>query len=129
MASETDCLLRHASSSAVEDVAQDMDAKPLLSRFLSYPIANNNTNPQRRRRLSAQLASAPRPLRQQSFGRDIGHAAKETYLITSLSFTLLQYLGLPVDDKITCSWMLRHVTYARVSSSCIVLFLFKPGPA
>ncbi|BFG26375.1 hypothetical protein CerSpe_126490 [Prunus speciosa] len=93
MASETDCLLRHASSSAAEDVAQDMDAKPLLSRFLSYPIANTNTNPQRRRRLSAKLASAPRPLRQQSFGRDIGHAAKETYLITSLSFTLLQYLG------------------------------------
>ncbi|XP_034210341.1 isoprenylcysteine alpha-carbonyl methylesterase ICME-like isoform X2 [Prunus dulcis] len=93
MASETDCLLRHASSSAAEDVAQDMDAKPLLSRFLSYPIANTNMNPQRRRRLSAQLASAPRPLRQQSFGRDIGHAAKETYLITSLSFTLLQYLG------------------------------------
>ncbi|PQQ17115.1 isoprenylcysteine alpha-carbonyl methylesterase ICME-like [Prunus yedoensis var. nudiflora] len=93
MASETDCLLRHASSSAAEDVTQDMDAKPLLSRFLSYPIANTNTNPQRRRRLSAKLASAPRPLRQQSFGRDIGHAAKETYLITSLSFTLLQYLG------------------------------------
>ncbi|VVB14662.1 unnamed protein product [Arabis nemorensis] len=32
--------------------------------------------------------------RQQSFGRDIGHAAAETYLITGLSFKLLRYLGL-----------------------------------
>ncbi|KFK25824.1 hypothetical protein AALP_AA8G166100 [Arabis alpina] len=34
-----------------------------------------------------------RIFRQQSFGRDFGHAAAETYLITGLSFKLLRYLG------------------------------------
>ncbi|XP_065854609.1 probable isoprenylcysteine alpha-carbonyl methylesterase ICMEL2 [Euphorbia lathyris] len=31
--------------------------------------------------------------RQQSFGRDIGHAASETFLLTRLTITLLRYLG------------------------------------
>ncbi|CAN6574520.1 unnamed protein product [Malus baccata var. baccata] len=98
MASETDRLLRQSSFSAAEDMAEDADAsKPFLCRFLSYPVANTNTSShKRRRRLAEKFAStAPRRLtrRQQSFSRDIGHAAKETYLITSLSFTLLRYLG------------------------------------
>ncbi|XP_068335522.1 probable isoprenylcysteine alpha-carbonyl methylesterase ICMEL2 [Pyrus communis] len=96
MASETDRLLRQSSSSAAEDMAENADAsKPFLCRFLSYPVANTNTSShKRRRRLAEKFASAaPRPRRQQSFSRDIGHAAKETYLITSLSFTLLRYLG------------------------------------
>ncbi|XP_009357013.2 probable isoprenylcysteine alpha-carbonyl methylesterase ICMEL2 isoform X2 [Pyrus x bretschneideri] len=96
MASETDRLLRQSSSSAAEDMAENGDAsKPFLCRFLSYPVANTNTSShKRRRRLAEKFASAaPRPRRQQSFSRDIGHAAKETYLITSLSFTLLRYLG------------------------------------
>ncbi|KAK9118851.1 hypothetical protein Scep_016944 [Stephania cephalantha] len=33
------------------------------------------------------------PSRQQSFRRDVEHAAAETFLLTSLSFTLLRYLG------------------------------------
>ena len=45
-----------------------------------------------RRRVMGK-SSAPQICRQQSFGRDIGHAAAETYLITRLSFDLLGYLG------------------------------------
>ncbi|KAM0022485.1 putative alpha/beta hydrolase-3 [Helianthus debilis subsp. tardiflorus] len=39
--------------------------------------------------------------RSQSFSRDIGHAASETYLMSRLAFTLLRYLGLGRR------WMLR----------------------
>ncbi|EOA30699.1 hypothetical protein CARUB_v10013836mg [Capsella rubella] len=49
-----------------------------------------------RRRVSGKSSSvdgSPRFCRQQSLGRDIGHAAAETYLITQLSFNLLGYLG------------------------------------
>ncbi|CAH8259029.1 unnamed protein product [Arabidopsis lyrata] len=48
-----------------------------------------------RRRVSGNSSAegSPRICRQQSFGRDIGHAAAETYLITRLSFNLLGYLG------------------------------------
>lgn len=84
--------LRQTSSPLPEEMA-DIETKPLLSKFLSFPITAGTSNQQRRRRVAAKIGSAPRPSRQQSFGRDIGHAAKETYLVTSLSFTLLQYLG------------------------------------
>nr|CAB3473711.1 unnamed protein product [Digitaria exilis] len=52
----------------------------------------------RRRRSPVQSASSPpRPgtLRRQSssFREDVGHAASETYLVSRLTFTLLQYLG------------------------------------
>ncbi|KAG2238785.1 hypothetical protein Bca52824_091956 [Brassica carinata] len=49
-----------------------------------------------RRRVSGKSPAdggSRRICRQQSFGRDIGHAAAETYLITGLSFKLLRYLG------------------------------------
>ncbi|XP_018458229.2 isoprenylcysteine alpha-carbonyl methylesterase ICME [Raphanus sativus] len=49
-----------------------------------------------RRRVSGKSpvdGGSRRICRQQSFGRDIGHAAAETYLITGLSFKLLRYLG------------------------------------
>nr|CAB3477737.1 unnamed protein product [Digitaria exilis] len=53
----------------------------------------------RRRRSPVQSASSPpRPgtLRRQSssFREDVGHAASETYLVSRLTFTLLQYLGI-----------------------------------
>uniref|UniRef100_A0A2P2MVB8 Uncharacterized protein n=1 Tax=Rhizophora mucronata TaxID=61149 RepID=A0A2P2MVB8_RHIMU len=51
--------------------------KPLLS-------------PQPRRRVTGKPAM---PQRQRSLGRDIGHAASETYLLTRLTITLLRYLG------------------------------------
>ncbi|KAH9739492.1 isoprenylcysteine alpha-carbonyl methylesterase ICME [Citrus sinensis] len=51
-----------------------------------------SNNQQRRRRPAGSKPEKPR--RQNSFSRDIGHAAAETYLITRLTFTLLRYLGL-----------------------------------
>ncbi|GKE43164.1 hypothetical protein Tco_1470448, partial [Tanacetum coccineum] len=41
-----------------------------------------------RRRSASSLCRS-----QSSLGREIGHAASETYLITRLAFTLLRYLG------------------------------------
>ncbi|KAM5581022.1 putative isoprenylcysteine alpha-carbonyl methylesterase ICMEL2 [Rosa sericea] len=84
--------LRQSSSSAAAEEVMEMETKPLLTKFLTYPppVAAQR----RRAKLGSSSLATPRPSRQNSFGRDIGHAAKETYLITSLSFTLLQYLGL-----------------------------------
>ncbi|XP_041004230.1 probable isoprenylcysteine alpha-carbonyl methylesterase ICMEL2 [Juglans microcarpa x Juglans regia] len=74
-------------------VMNDVDTKPLLSSKLSnYTDAANSH--QRRRRASANPSSGrPSPGRAQSFSRDFGHAAAETYLVTRLTFTLLRYLG------------------------------------
>ncbi|CAH2055298.1 unnamed protein product [Thlaspi arvense] len=58
--------------------------------------SNRLSSPEKvRRRVSGKSSAdkTPRVCRQQSFGRDIGHAAAETYLITRLSFNLLGYLG------------------------------------
>lgn len=63
--------------------------RPLLSRMLTYPIGIFHH--QLRRRLGVGKPQVPR--RQQSFSRDFGHAAAETFLITRLSFTLLRSLG------------------------------------
>lgn len=65
------------------------DTNPLLSRVLSH--TNMGTTKKHRRRRSASRPS--QPVRRQSFSRDIGHAAAETYLVTRLSFKLLRYLG------------------------------------
>lgn len=48
-----------------------------------------------RRRVSTKYSAEkpPQISRQQSFGREIGHAAAETYLVTRLTFNLLGYLG------------------------------------
>ncbi|KAK3013056.1 hypothetical protein RJ639_009656, partial [Escallonia herrerae] len=73
--------LHSADSSAGGDMKQK-DTDPLLSRV------------SRRRADSKPSAEPPRPRRQQSFKRDFGHAAAETYLITRLTFKLLSYLGL-----------------------------------
>nr|XP_011467833.1 PREDICTED: probable isoprenylcysteine alpha-carbonyl methylesterase ICMEL2 isoform X1 [Fragaria vesca subsp. vesca] len=83
--------LRQSASSAVAEELMEMETKPLLTKVLSYPPAATASIGQRRRTKSSP--ATPRPSRQNSFSRDIGHAAKETYLVTSLSFTLLQYLG------------------------------------
>ncbi|KAL6136723.1 hypothetical protein ACLB2K_062018 [Fragaria x ananassa] len=78
-------------SSAAAEELMEMETKPLLTKVLSYPPAATASTSQRRRAKSSP--ATPPPSRQNSFSRDIGHAAKETYLVTSLSFTLLQYLG------------------------------------
>ncbi|KAK6913466.1 hypothetical protein RJ641_023067 [Dillenia turbinata] len=74
-----------------------METDPLLtSRVPSYDSASavGTGNYQRRRRLAAKSTSLPASFsRSQSFSREIGHAAAETYLITRLTFTLLRYLG------------------------------------
>jgi prenylcysteine alpha-carboxyl methylesterase len=64
------------------------DAKPLLSQGSS--VSSGSFNQMQRRRVSGKLG---KPGRQQSFSRDIGHAAAETYLLTRLTITLLRYLG------------------------------------
>nr|CAB3460648.1 unnamed protein product [Digitaria exilis] len=53
----------------------------------------------RRRSGEASIDSSPRSGRasdgrRSTFSEDVGHAAAETYLVTSLAFTLLGYLGL-----------------------------------
>ncbi|XP_042021053.1 isoprenylcysteine alpha-carbonyl methylesterase ICME-like [Salvia splendens] len=55
----------------------------------SFKVAS--LNQQHRRRRGNKFAAPP--CRQQSFSREIGHAAAETYLLTRLSFKLLSYLG------------------------------------
>lgn len=61
-------------------------------------LARSDSAGRRRRASPVQSASpAPQgwggPRRQSSFRDDVGHAASETYLVTRLTFTLLQYLG------------------------------------
>ncbi|KAA8530538.1 hypothetical protein F0562_005247 [Nyssa sinensis] len=72
-----------------EEDTKQMDTNPLLSRASSY----TPTNYQRRRTAIKRSATVAPLTRQQSFSRDFGHAAAETYLITRLSFKLLRYLG------------------------------------
>ncbi|XP_073273096.1 isoprenylcysteine alpha-carbonyl methylesterase ICME-like isoform X3 [Primulina huaijiensis] len=68
-------------------VEQDPGSDSLF-RASSFP--SGSSDQRWRRRTSSLLA---RPTRQKSFGREVGHAAAETYLITGLSFKLLSYLG------------------------------------
>ncbi|CAK9136882.1 unnamed protein product [Ilex paraguariensis] len=78
------------SGESVDDV-KNMESVPLLSRFSTVPATANY---QMKRRIVTKTTSEPSPpRRQQSFSRDIGHAASETYLVTRLSFKLLGYLG------------------------------------
>ncbi|XP_073310694.1 probable isoprenylcysteine alpha-carbonyl methylesterase ICMEL2 isoform X1 [Primulina huaijiensis] len=74
--------------SSKELVEQDPASDPLF-RVSSVPSGSPDQQWRRRggRRTSSLLA------RQRSFGREVGHAASETYLITRLSFKLLRYLG------------------------------------
>ncbi|EXB72248.1 Isoprenylcysteine alpha-carbonyl methylesterase ICME [Morus notabilis] len=80
--------LRPSSSSVGEEETVAFGDTPFLQRAVSDPAGSFNQ--QRRRRFAGKSF---RPRRQQSFSRDIEHAAKETYLITRLTFTLLRYLG------------------------------------
>lgn len=66
--------------------AADADAQPLPE---SVPN-NNRENP---RRVAGKKVQRPRLARQRSLTKDFEHVATETYMITRLTFTLLQYLG------------------------------------
>ncbi|KAL4350759.1 hypothetical protein AHAS_Ahas10G0174100 [Arachis hypogaea] len=73
-------------------VSPDLDldsAEPLNSQPETDTAPTNKT-----RRLAGKNGLRHRPARQRSLTRDIGHVAAETYLVTSLTFTLLQYLGI-----------------------------------
>ncbi|VVA96211.1 unnamed protein product [Arabis nemorensis] len=79
-----------AASDMKEVGSSDSDEMALLQS------SNRLYSPEQvRRRVSGKSSpdESPRFCRQQSFGRDIGHAAAETYLVTRLSFNLLGYLG------------------------------------
>ncbi|KAG0538651.1 hypothetical protein BDA96_03G254800 [Sorghum bicolor] len=83
-------------------------------------LARTDSAGRRRRRSSSPVRTAsPRPgsLRRHSssFREDVGHAASETYLVSRLTFTLLQYLGLGYR------WM------AQLLSLTIYAILLMPG--
>ncbi|WCJ25420.1 alpha/beta-Hydrolases superfamily protein [Euphorbia peplus] len=76
--------LRHSFPS---DTMSDSLLLPASPRYKKAASVTFDSQPRRR-------AGKPTMLeRQQSFGRDIGHAASETYLLTRLTITLLRYLG------------------------------------
>ncbi|KAB1206474.1 putative isoprenylcysteine alpha-carbonyl methylesterase ICMEL1 [Morella rubra] len=92
--------------SSFED-EKTISIKPLLPRSLSYTgstatvpttttSSTNSFYQQRRRRIGSEnslssLSSGDG--RHHSFGRDVGHAVAETFLLTRLSLKLLRYLG------------------------------------
>ncbi|KAL0332275.1 UNVERIFIED_CONTAM: Isoprenylcysteine alpha-carbonyl methylesterase ICME [Sesamum calycinum] len=81
------------SRDSINEITEEMETDALV-RMSSFPTAPA-LNQQRRRRVGNRSPSlAKRPCRQQSFSREIGHAAAETYLLTRLSFKLLSYLGI-----------------------------------
>lgn len=79
-----------ASLSDRRRVLPASDAEPQLSAETDS-VSNNHREKQRR--VAGRNSPRPRPVRQRSFKRDFERVAAETYLITRLTFTLLQYLG------------------------------------
>ncbi|KAG2706774.1 hypothetical protein I3760_05G118000 [Carya illinoinensis] len=113
------------SSSFEDDTA--ISQTPILPRALSYSppttAAANTISPncfyqQRRRRTASVNSLCPLSRgddRRQSFGRDVGRAAAETFLLTRLSLKLLRYLG------VGYRWITRFLALG-----CYSLLLF-PG--
>lgn len=82
-----------SSTNPGADITGEMETDALV-RVSTFPLPDTASNKKRRRRLGKRAATlAGPPSRQQSFSRDIGHAAAETYLVTRLTFKLLSYLG------------------------------------
>lgn len=71
------------------DEIKQMEIEPLFSPSGSTSPTLDHLHP-RRRPIKKTLSA---PARQQSFSHEMRHAAAETYLLTSLSFKLLSYLG------------------------------------
>ncbi|XP_059452800.1 isoprenylcysteine alpha-carbonyl methylesterase ICME-like [Corylus avellana] len=71
----------------------DVDTEPLRSPEVLGYTDGAKSHQRRRRPVGKRGSPSSPPGRTQSFSRDFGHAAAETYLITRLSFTLLRYLG------------------------------------
>lgn len=70
----------------VLQAAVDLDSEPLTESFPN----NHHEQP---RRVAGRRSHRPRLSRQRSFTDNIGRVASETYLVTRMTFTLLQYLG------------------------------------
>ncbi|XP_050228201.1 isoprenylcysteine alpha-carbonyl methylesterase ICME-like isoform X2 [Mercurialis annua] len=105
----------HSSSSSSSDKC-DQKSNRELKTSDDHDIINTQQQQQPRRRVSSSSCKPPPGLRrQQSFGRDIGHAASETYLITHLTFTLLRYLG------VGYRWM------TRLAALAFYAMLLMPG--
>nr|GEV57007.1 probable isoprenylcysteine alpha-carbonyl methylesterase ICMEL2 [Tanacetum cinerariifolium] len=68
-----------------EEIEEEMK-NSVISRTSSAPPTVARRRPEKRS--ASSLCRS-----QSSLGREIGHAASETYLITRLAFTLLRYLG------------------------------------
>ncbi|KAK4416293.1 putative isoprenylcysteine alpha-carbonyl methylesterase ICMEL2 [Sesamum alatum] len=80
------------SRDSINEITEEMETNGLV-RVSSFPSAPA-LNQQRRRKVGNRSPPLEkRPCRQQSFSREIGHAAAETFLLTRLSFKLLSYLG------------------------------------
>lgn len=69
-----------------DEIAEENETLVSASSFKGASL-----NQQQMRRRGNKFAAPP--CRQQSFSREISHAAAETYLLTRLSFKLLSYLG------------------------------------
>nr|XP_009390953.1 PREDICTED: probable isoprenylcysteine alpha-carbonyl methylesterase ICMEL1 isoform X4 [Musa acuminata subsp. malaccensis] len=80
-----------SSSSASSPAAED--ARPFLRRSAS--AAGGGGRSRRRRTVSepSLRSLSSHTSRGRSLGRDVGHAAAETFLLTRLAITLLRYLG------------------------------------
>uniref|UniRef100_A0A1J3F1X4 protein-S-isoprenylcysteine alpha-carbonyl methylesterase n=1 Tax=Noccaea caerulescens TaxID=107243 RepID=A0A1J3F1X4_NOCCA len=82
-------------TSTVSEIEEVIPEESDRTTLLNGSNGLSSTEPVRRR-VSGKFPvdGGPRRVcRQQSFGREISHAASETYLITGLSFKLLRYLG------------------------------------
>ncbi|KAK4487696.1 hypothetical protein RD792_005644 [Penstemon davidsonii] len=101
------------SKDSINEITEEAETDSLV-RVSSFPIVSSNQQP-RRRGGNRTSSLAARPCRQQSFSREIGHAAAETYLLTHLSFKLLRYLG------VGYRWMTRLLALA------IYAMLLMPG--
>ncbi|KAG7975330.1 hypothetical protein I3843_06G092800 [Carya illinoinensis] len=100
MGGEDDPTSRLPFSPSFED-DKASSQKPLLPRALNPTTTTSSSSYQQRRR--------------QSFGRDVGHAAAETFLLTRLTLELLRFLG------VGYKWITRFLALC-----CYALLLF-PG--
>ncbi|XP_024923371.2 isoprenylcysteine alpha-carbonyl methylesterase ICME isoform X2 [Ziziphus jujuba] len=82
-------------SSSLGGESTEDDKKPFLPRIITGGGGGggDSKNQSRRRLVSKSVVGPSTPRHLKAVGREIEHAAKETYLITRLAFTLLRYLG------------------------------------
>ncbi|XP_078431458.1 putative isoprenylcysteine alpha-carbonyl methylesterase ICMEL2 isoform X2 [Wolffia australiana] len=89
-----------AATAAMAAAEEELAASPSSSSGEEAALLGGGGASQKRRRRTAteacqatSLSAPPSPSRRPSFSRDVGHAAAETFLLSHLALTLLQYLG------------------------------------